>query len=248
MDTTLFYAWQDDRDRQTNRYLIRDALGKALKALRPAGGLVDSPRLDHDTKDRAGTPEIAGTIFSKIDTCAVFVADPTFVGVAAGAEEGRHENHSATPSGKLLPNPNVLLELGYAAGRIGWERIICVMNEFYGPAERQIFDIRHRRWPICYHLSPEAAEHGAKARADVAQRLQEAIAQALAAEHQAAIDVARMLAPYCLQILRTNARNDFFRLGKRDTMGLVLANQQHDSAFTRLISLGIVYCSHNHPE
>jgi hypothetical protein len=62
----------------------------------------DSPRLDHDTKDVPGTPEIAGTIFKKIQESGAFIADLTFI----GATDLRGGDR------KLLPNPNVLLELG----------------------------------------------------------------------------------------------------------------------------------------
>lgn len=148
MDFTIFYAWQSDRSQNTHRYLIRDAAKEAVKRIGKDASVEDSPRLDHDTKDVPGTPQIAGTIFRKIQESGAFIADLTFIG-AADLHDGDK---------KLLPNPNVLLELGYAARSIGWDRIICVMNTAYGPVEEQIFDIRQRRWPICYELKGENPE------------------------------------------------------------------------------------------
>ena len=81
-----------------------------------------SPRLDHDTKGVSGVPAIGDTILAKIDRCGIFLADVSIIGkakVASGAT-------------KYSPNPNVLLELGYAAARIGWGRIVLVMNSHYG--------------------------------------------------------------------------------------------------------------------
>ena len=148
MDFTIFYAWQSDRIQKTHRYLIRDAANEAVKRIGKDAEIEDSPRLDHDTQDVSGTPEIAGTIYRKIQDSGIFLADLTFVGSTDLLENRR----------KLLPNPNVTLELGYAARSVGWERIICVMNTAFGPAEELIFDLRHRRWPICYKLEGEDGE------------------------------------------------------------------------------------------
>jgi len=131
MDFTIFYAWQSDRIQKAHRYLIRAAASEAVKRIGKDADIEDSPRLDHDTQDVSGTPEIAGTIYRKIEDSSVFLADLTFVGSTD------LEGHK-----KLLPNPNVTLELGYAARSVGWERIICVMNTAFGPAEELIFDLR----------------------------------------------------------------------------------------------------------
>ncbi len=85
-------------------------------------------------------PEIAQTILTKIEKSSLFLADVSFINNHLGQD-------------RLTPNPNVLIELGYAAAKLGWEKIICVMNETYGAAEQLPFDIRHRRWPIRYRLN-----------------------------------------------------------------------------------------------
>jgi hypothetical protein len=43
------------------------------------------------------------------------------------------------------PNPNVLIELGYDARDLGWDRIICAFNAAYGDLSDLLFDIRNRR-------------------------------------------------------------------------------------------------------
>ncbi len=117
-DFTLFYAWQSDTAQKANRFLIRDAVDDALKHINATSTIDNAPRLDHDTKNISGTPEIAGSIYEKIGSAGLFLADVTFVGKTSG--------------GKQLSNPNVLLELGFAASKLGWERIILVMNSAYG--------------------------------------------------------------------------------------------------------------------
>jgi hypothetical protein len=174
MDFTIFYAWQNDRPRNAHKHLIRDAARVAVKRIGRDADVEYSPRLDHDTKDVPGTPEIAATIFSKIQESAALIADLTFIG-ATDLRDGHK---------KLLPNPNVLLELGYAARSIGWDRIICVMNTAYGPVEEQIFDIRQRRLPIFYELESENPEDIRKAREFLAGQFQTAIRMVMNSAHE----------------------------------------------------------------
>ncbi|MBL8680171.1 MAG: hypothetical protein JNK05_13430 [Myxococcales bacterium] len=143
MSWTVFYAWQSDRPGNTNRNLIQKALEDAIAQVRSDGSLTVDPRLDKDTMDVPGAPDIVATIFSKIDQAAVFVADVTLVTKDA---EGR-------PS----PNPNVLIELGYALKTLGWERIVLVVNTAFGPPEDLPFDIRQKR-AVAYSISEGAEE------------------------------------------------------------------------------------------
>ena len=86
----------------------------------------DAPRLDHDTSGRPGTPSITETIFSKIEQSADLFLMLTFVAVRRTV---------ATAQGEEARNPNVLAELGYAAAKLGWDRVILVMNKHYGSPE-----------------------------------------------------------------------------------------------------------------
>jgi hypothetical protein len=45
-----------------------------------------------------------------------------------------------------------MIEMGYAAGTIGWERIVCVMNQKLGRVEKLPIDVRNRRFPIRYKM------------------------------------------------------------------------------------------------
>jgi len=111
----IFYSWQSDLDKKANSYFIRDALQIAIQDLNgdPATDL--ELRLDSDTRGKSGSPSIDVTIFDKIDSCNIFVADISTI-------------NSTTGERRKCPNPNVLLELGYAAHRLGWERILCIFN------------------------------------------------------------------------------------------------------------------------
>lgn len=143
MDYTVFYAWQSDTERKLNRFLIRDATQDAIDRITTDAKLEDSPRLDHDTKDTPGMPDVANVIFEKIERCGIFLVDVTIAAKLPPKEPNR------IPKG--IPNPNAMLELGYAAASIGWPSIIAVMNTAYGEPEILPFDLTHRRWPITYN-------------------------------------------------------------------------------------------------
>lgn len=151
---TLFYAWQSDTPTGTGRNFVEGAASKALKRVHASGVLDLAPRLDKDTKGVPGMPDIANTILEKIRVSSGILADLSFVGKDTLRPDGEQ---------KLLPNPNVLLELGYAIAHLGWERIICVMNTEYGEKEDLPFDLRHRRWPLSYRLPADADEETRKA-------------------------------------------------------------------------------------
>jgi hypothetical protein len=206
MDFTIFYAWQSDRPQNTHKYLIRDAAKEAVKRIGRDADVEYSPRLDHDTKDVPGTPEIAGSIFRKIQESAVFLADLTFIG-ATDLHEGDK---------KLLPNPNVLLELGYAARCIGWDRIICVMNTAYGPVGEQIFDIKERRWPICYGLKGENPEDIRKAREFLSGEIQTAIRMVMSSAYEAVDEAISRLNSEAVRFIANHRNYVYFYTADED--------------------------------
>jgi hypothetical protein len=166
MTMSVFWSWQSDSFEKNNHFFVRDALTQALKQVADDLDLTEAerPEVDHDTKGEPGLVSIVDTIFEKINQAAVFVGDLTYVG--------------KTEKGKLLPNPNVMIELGHAITSLGPERIILVSNRAYGGRPEDLpFDLRHRRAPISYNLPDTASGEDRKK----AQReLVEALASALA--------------------------------------------------------------------
>lgn len=140
----IFWSWQDDSPGKTNRHFIKAALEDAVALIEGDYEAEDAgrPELDHDTKGVAGAKEIVPTLMAKIASSAVFVADVTPVG-----ETGR---------GKALPNPNVMVELGWSLNSPGDGRQIYVLNTADGWKIEQLpFDIRHRR-VLTYTLAETA--------------------------------------------------------------------------------------------
>jgi hypothetical protein len=155
---TVFYSWQSDSPSNLNRSFIERALQKALERLHSDATLENALRdtkieLDKDTQGVAGSPPIAETILQKIEDCAVFVADLSFV----GESKNGFTNTSGKP--RQFPNPNVLIEYGYALRCHSHAKLVGIMNTAYGKpgAESLPFDLRHLRWPISYHLTDSSA-------------------------------------------------------------------------------------------
>ncbi len=126
----VFWSWQSDLPNKTNRSLIQDALSRAVRNISKDAAAELEPVIDRDTVGRTGSPHISETIFEKIASADAFVADVTIVGRAAR---------------RPTPNPNVLVELGYALAALGQERVVQVANAACGKIELLPFDIRSRR-------------------------------------------------------------------------------------------------------
>src|SRR5436309_1721854 len=82
---TIFYSWQSDSPSNLNRNFIERAIVEALRRLHSDATLEIPLRnatveLDKDTQGVAGSPPIAETILRKIEECAVFIPDLSFVG------------------------------------------------------------------------------------------------------------------------------------------------------------------------
>src|SRR6266849_3811395 len=107
MADTVFYSWQSDLQNSTNRGFIQTALEAATKTIRDDESIQVDPVLDRDTAGVPGSPDIFSTILGKIDQARVFVCDVSII------------NQGANKGTRLAPNPNVLIELGYALKALG---------------------------------------------------------------------------------------------------------------------------------
>jgi hypothetical protein len=169
MALKIFFSWQSDSPSKTNKSFIEDALEKAARSLIKDPELIEAIRseeieIDKDTEGVPGSPPIVETIFNKITQCTVFVPDLSIIGT--------------TESGRKLPNPNVLIEYGWALSSVGTSRIIAVMNtaHFDPKPEELPFDMRHLRKPLSYNLSETASsEERAQAKTDLVKKFSMAL-------------------------------------------------------------------------
>jgi hypothetical protein len=157
MSHTIFYSWQSDRSTKEGRNLIQKALEIAMQniaadiqvedSLRDESAAAPLLQLDRDTKGVPGSPPIFKTILDKIEKASIFVADLTFCGTRCDGN-------------RLTPNPNVLIEYGYALKLVGYGQMIAVMNTTYGKPSRESmpFNLADLRFPLTYELSDNSPD------------------------------------------------------------------------------------------
>ena len=157
----VFYAWQSDRPTTINRTFIRRALDEAAERITGDAGVGVDVLIDADTEGVVGTPPVTETILGKIAAADVFVPDLTFV--------------AETDAGKLIPNPNVMIEYGYALRALTFKAMMPVMNTHFGPPESLPFDMGHVRHPTQYDAPPEISDGERRARRGKLSQTLEAI-------------------------------------------------------------------------
>ena len=158
MNRTIFYSWQSDLPNNSNLSFIENCLALATKKLRLLKPISVELTTDKATREITGSPDITESIFNKISRSSVFIADISII-------------NSSSENVRKTPNPNVLIELGYAARTLGWEKIICVYNTDYGGFEDLPFDLRNRRI-MSYSLKDGNKSDRKK---DVAKKIEKAI-------------------------------------------------------------------------
>src|SRR5436190_17986189 len=114
MERKTFYSLQSDLRNSSNRGFIQGASENAAAAITADDKVQVEPVVDRDTLGVSGSQDIRNTILSKINSCDVFVADVSIV--------------SRPRKGRRTPNPNVLIELGFALKALGQERMILIFN------------------------------------------------------------------------------------------------------------------------
>ncbi|MEX9888043.1 hypothetical protein AB7W89_18355 [Providencia rettgeri] len=128
----IFYSWQSSYDERKNRFYIRDALTKAVTHLNEKQSTFIY-EWDQATDYSSGSPDILATILAKISASQIVISDVTVI------------PQNGTPKNEF-PNPNVMFELGFAVAKIGWGRIITLLNSSEGHGPKDLpFDINKQR-------------------------------------------------------------------------------------------------------
>ncbi len=132
-NVTVFYSWQSDLPAENNKKAIKGILRNAFTRIEDESKQVEI-FLDEATRNTAGSPDIPSTIFDKIESSDIFICDLTTI------------NSDSPKDIRKVPNPNVLIELGYAIALLGWDRIIILFNKAHGNFPDDLpFDIAKRR-------------------------------------------------------------------------------------------------------
>ena len=128
----VFFSWQSDRT-DVKKAIQRELDTIAKKLEKEDINLI----IDHDTRDRVGTQNIDVEVLQKILNCDIFIADITPVCKILS------KNDASIPA-KLIPNPNVMYESGYALAHKGLSKMIFLASLQHGETIAQLpFDINH---------------------------------------------------------------------------------------------------------
>ena len=120
----IFYSWQSDNIRA--KELLQDALDEVVKQLKGKGIAVQIEQ----GGGGCGFISIEDSVRIKIRRCDIFVGDVTPVGNVAMKE-------------KLLPNANVMYEMGVATECMHADRILAVAMKGDWKVEDMPFDFNH---------------------------------------------------------------------------------------------------------
>lgn len=166
----IFFSWQSDVQTLTGRNLIERALERAIGILAADADIDPADRelaIDRDSIGVSGSPPLVETIFGKVDRATAFLSDLTYVAERA--------------DGRRMPNPNVLLEHGWALKSLSWRRVFSVMNVAKGhPDDHALpFDLQHFRRPIFYDCPDDADEDARRAAREGLTRQFEAALRAI---------------------------------------------------------------------
>ena len=131
MSKKIFFSWQSDLPRKTHKNFIEMCIKTAVEELGKDEEVNIYMDYDRDTKDMVGSPDISSTIFEKIEKSVLFICDISII--------------NSEYDGRKTPNPNVLIELGFAVKCLGWDKVICIFDNNSGKIEDLPFDLRQKR-------------------------------------------------------------------------------------------------------
>ena len=130
---TVFFSWQSDVPENGN--ILRSFIKASIKNLETPHNV--NVLYDEASRSVVGSQKVEEVILEKIRACDVFIADITPI-TRIETKEGEKKRI------KLLPNPNVAFELGYAMHCLPMEQVLIVLPT--GISHGQLpFDFNHNR-------------------------------------------------------------------------------------------------------
>lgn len=123
MSERVFYSWESDLPNSFSR--------SSLVARTNNSSISCVVSIDESFELAPTVAAVAWSIIGGGCNAHVFVCDVSII--------------NARSTNRPTPNPNVLIELGYAIKVLGWHRIIMVMNTAFAPVEQLPFDLRLKR-------------------------------------------------------------------------------------------------------
>lgn len=157
MNYKVFFAFQMDIADKFGKGFIQSAIEIAIGKLKKE---LINVSLDYGFRGTPGTPILIEEMLNKNNDSDMVIADLTFTSSkewwldAEIIEENENTRLVKIPKldRKPSPNPNVLIETGYAWAKKGAHRTLIVMNTAFGSPEELPVDLKGFRWGIQYSL------------------------------------------------------------------------------------------------
>lgn len=141
----VFFSWQSDVP--AVHVAMRKMICEANEAV--SRTLHVEVAYDEATRDVPGSPDIEKCLMEKIFQCDVFVADITPLAWKSTLNKKKDdEAKNEKDDIKLMPNPNVLYELGLAVAIKGWDNIVLLRKKDDNNYKDLPFDINHHRTDV----------------------------------------------------------------------------------------------------
>lgn len=183
----MFFAFQMDIDDKFGKGFIQSAIEIAIQKFKDEGIDVS---LDFGFRGTPGTPLLIEEMLKKSSESDMVIVDLTFTSSKIWSDSkkisilGKEIRILKKTQDKKSPNPNVLLETGYAWAKKGTYRTLAVMNAAFGSPDLLPVDLKGFRWGITYSLNDDNYSDRKSIRKDLSNDLYDAIKAAISSEAQ----------------------------------------------------------------
>ncbi len=189
MNYKVFFAYQSDINEIYGKRFIIEAFDIVISKFEKEGVNIE---LDFGMRKSPGNTILIDEMLRKSRESDLVIVDMTFTSSKIWADAkrfnfwGKEIRLLEKNIDKKSPNPNVLLETGYAWSQKGFDRTVLLMNIAYGTAEELPVDLKGFRWAIPYLLNEVNYSEKTQIKSELAKDLYNSIKTAInsEAEHQ----------------------------------------------------------------
>lgn len=187
MGYKVFFAFQMDTEDKFGKGFIQSAVEIAIQQLKDEGLEVT---LDYGFRGTPGTPPLLDEMLKKSDESDMVIVDLTYTSAKewlnakeiGGDDTSKWISIEKDADRKPSPNPNVLLETGYAWAKKGTYRTLAIMNEAFGSPKLLPVDLKGFRWGITYNLDKTNYHSRKQKRKKLAEALFDSIKNSILSE------------------------------------------------------------------
>jgi hypothetical protein len=187
MNYKVFFAYQSDIPEEFGKKFIIEAMDQTIDRMKKEGINLE---LEYGMRKTPGNPLLIEEMLGKSKNADLVLVDLTFTSSKNWFESKKIKflNKEIRVlnrfEDKLSPNPNALLEMGYAWAQKGYHRTALLMNTAYGTPEDLPVDLKGFRWAIPFNINEINFSEAKQKRKELAIDLYNAIKPAISSDAQ----------------------------------------------------------------